>query len=75
MRVILKKNYGFLLDGKLPPRTEINDITSINMSYFYNKNNYALRSFDFAGELLKDDGGEGASNEFFTNYKINIVSL
>lgn len=74
-RTYLKKNYGFLLDGKLPPRTEINDITSINMSYFYNKNNYALRSFDFAGELLKDDGGEGASNEFFHELQNKIYSF
>lgn len=53
-RKYLKKNYSYLLDGKLPPRTEINDITKINMNYFYNNSSYTLRSFDFAGELLKD---------------------
>lgn len=73
-RTYLKKNYGFLLDGKLPPRTEINDITSINMSYFYNKNNYALRSFDFAGELLKDDNGDN-NNEFFHELQNKIYSF
>lgn len=53
-RAYLKKNYRYLLDGKLPPRTEVSDITKINMSYFYNQNSYVLKSFDFAGELIKD---------------------
>lgn len=64
-RIYLKKNYRYLLDGKLPPRTEVSDITKINMSYFYNQNSYVLKSFDFAGELIKDiDASEEVDEEF-----------
>ena len=74
-RQYLKKNYTFLLDGKLPPRTEINDITSINMSYFYNKNSYSLRSFDFAGELLKEDPADEQSKEAFANLQKKVYDF
>lgn len=75
-RQYLKKNYTYLLDGKLPPRTEINDITSINMSYFYNKNSYSLKSFDFAGELLKDDFfEEEQGKEPFVNLQNKIYNF
>ncbi|MGM0508548.1 MAG: hypothetical protein ACQERZ_05215 [Fusobacteriota bacterium] len=63
-RSYLKKNYKKLLEGKVPSRTEVNEINEINMSYFHNKNSYHLRSFDFAGELIKDVSDEESSEEF-----------
>ncbi len=48
----LRENYLYLLEGKLPPRTDINDINQVIMRYFYNKSNYDLKSLDFAGELI-----------------------
>ncbi|BDU51523.1 hypothetical protein [Haliovirga abyssi] len=53
-RNYLKKNYMNLLEGKLPSRTEVNEFTKINMNLFHNGNSYNVKTFDFAGELLKD---------------------
>ncbi|OQY10387.1 MAG: hypothetical protein B6I28_01080 [Fusobacteriia bacterium 4572_132] len=70
-RNYLKGNYKALLNGKLPARTEINNSTEINMSYFYNKSNYHLKSYDFAGELIKDvmENSEEMGSEFFQSQK------
>ena len=67
----LRNNYGYLLDGKLPPRTEANEATEIDMNYYYNKNNYSLRSLDFAGELIGkiSINDEGLVKEFFDRQK------
>lgn len=54
-RKYLSKNYAYLQEGELLPRTEINDVKKVVMNYVYNENNYVLRSFDFAGELLKEN--------------------
>ncbi len=54
-RKYLSKNYAYLQEGELLPRTEINDVKKVVMNYIYNENNYVLRSFDFAGELLKEN--------------------
>jgi len=48
----LRENYLYLLEGKLPPRTDINEINKVIMRYFYNKSSYDLKSLDFAGELI-----------------------
>jgi hypothetical protein len=54
-RKYLSKNYSYISSGELLPRTEINDIKKVLMNYVYNENSYNLRSFDFAGELLKEN--------------------
>ena len=74
-RAYLKKNYKYLLDGKLPPRTELDDITKINMNYFYNQNNYLLKSFDFPGELLKDIEETEEVNDGFLVLQEKIYSF
>ncbi len=74
-RKYLKKNYTYLLDGKLPPRTEINDITKIDMNYFYNNSSYVLRSFDFAGELLKDHFDEEKPDKAFLELQDQIYAF
>ncbi len=54
-RKYLSTTYGYVSNGELIPRTELTEINKIVMSYFYNDNPYLLKSFDFAGELLKEN--------------------
>lgn len=57
-RKYLSNNYMYVSKGELLPRTEITLMRKIVMEFIFNQSDYALKSFDFAGELLKENSME-----------------
>lgn len=57
-RKYLSNNYSYVSKGDLLPRTEITLMRKIVMDFVFNQGDYSLKSFDFAGELLKENSME-----------------
>lgn len=57
-RKYLSNNYSYVSRGDLLPRTEITLMRKIVMDFVYNQSDYSMKSFDFAGELLKENSME-----------------
>ncbi len=63
------------MKGEFPPRTDANTIHKINMSYLYQKQNYNLKSIDFAGELLSGIPDEYKNEPNIANYILKKQEL